>query len=100
MEGTDRRQRIEPRPRSSTDQEWELFVRRTTADPLRHVGSVTAPTEATAYEQASKLFGRDQADIWICPATALTRYVARGVEASANRSGTTIRGGDTDDIDQ
>lgn len=99
MEGTERRHRIDKQPRSSTGREWELFVRDTESEPLRHVGSVTASTEETAYDQASELFGRDHADIWICPASAVARYVTDGVEAPTARSAA-ANGGEIDDLDQ
>lgn len=79
MEDTDRH-RVDAQPRSATDREWAVFLRETETDPLRHVGSVTAPDADVAHEQATTLFGDGLTDIWVCPATALTRFVSDGVE--------------------
>ncbi|WP_225335574.1 Htur_1727 family rSAM-partnered candidate RiPP [Halomicrobium urmianum] len=87
--------------RSSTALEWEVFVREADrreasdrasgsdrrerhasrdGDPLTHAGSVTAPTEEIAVEQAEKLFGHAATTLWLCPATEVTR---RTTEARA-----------------
>lgn len=55
------------------DPEWELFVRETAAEPMRHVGSVSAPTADDARERATELFGRFAVDVWLCPASAVER---------------------------
>jgi rSAM-partnered protein len=60
-------------PRATTEREWELFVRDDRADPLRHAGSVTAPTANLAREQATRLLGWDATDIWLCPADETER---------------------------
>ncbi|MFB6142355.1 MAG: Htur_1727 family rSAM-partnered candidate RiPP [Halorientalis sp.] len=60
-------------PRATTDREWELFVREATDDPLRHAGSVTAPTAAVAREEARQLFGWAATDLWLCPADETER---------------------------
>lgn len=70
-------------PRSATEREWELFVREQEADPLRHVGSVTAPTAEIAHEQASKLFGWYATDIWVCPADEMHRFATHDLDADA-----------------
>ncbi|MFB6219718.1 MAG: Htur_1727 family rSAM-partnered candidate RiPP [Halobacteriaceae archaeon] len=75
MSGGDRT-RTPPHRRSATEQEWEVFVRPSATDPLRHVGSVTAPTADTAHEQAGTLFEDSARDIWLCPADAVRRYSA------------------------
>jgi rSAM-partnered protein len=59
-------------PRSSQSPAWETFVRTDAGEPLRHVGSVEAPTEQAALERASQLF--DATAIWLCPADAVSRY--------------------------
>ena len=69
-----RRSKLDERPRSATEREWETFVRESESDPLRHVGSVTAPTAEIAHEQASTLFERFATDIWVCPATEVSRF--------------------------
>ncbi|QLC35339.1 rSAM-partnered protein (plasmid) [Halarchaeum sp. CBA1220] len=86
MDETDRR-RIDARSRSATSGEWEVFVRETTEAALQHVGSVTAPNADVAHEQATRLFGAELADVWVAPATAVTRFVADGVETEAGTEG-------------
>ncbi|MFB6117107.1 Htur_1727 family rSAM-partnered candidate RiPP [Halosegnis sp.] len=56
--------------------EWETFCRSSADAPLRHVGSVTAPSESVAYEQAATLFP-DAVDLWLCPAESVARYAAQ-----------------------
>ncbi|MEM4782494.1 MAG: Htur_1727 family rSAM-partnered candidate RiPP [Halalkalicoccus sp.] len=69
-----RRSAVGQQPRGATTREWELFVRDGGEDPLRHVGSVSAPTPEIAHEQASKLFGWYAEDVWCCPAEQVHRY--------------------------
>ncbi|WP_226011208.1 Htur_1727 family rSAM-partnered candidate RiPP [Halomicrobium salinisoli] len=59
--------------RSSTAPEWEVFVSEGDGDPLTHAGSVTAPSESIAVEQAEKLFEHAAETLWLCPATEVTR---------------------------
>ena len=54
-------------PRTATDREWEVFCRETAAEPLRHAGSVTAPSGTVALEQAARLFGHAAEALWLCP---------------------------------
>ncbi|WP_336337312.1 Htur_1727 family rSAM-partnered candidate RiPP [Haloarcula brevis] len=61
-------------PRGATSREWEVFVREETADPLAHVGSVSAPSADIAREQAASLFGRTAVTLWLCPADETHRY--------------------------
>ncbi|MDS0223149.1 Htur_1727 family rSAM-partnered candidate RiPP [Haloarcula sp. S1AR25-5A] len=61
-------------PRGATSREWEVFVREDTADPLTHVGSVSAPSADIAREQAASLFGRTAVTLWLCPADETQRY--------------------------
>jgi len=61
-------------PRGDPTREWELFVRDDADDPLRHVGSVSAPDAATAREQASRLFAWYADDLWVCPADEVRRF--------------------------
>lgn len=68
----DQRETID-QPRGRHAREWEVFIRETVSDPLRHVGSVTADDREMAYEQADTLF-EDVVAIWICPDTAVNRY--------------------------
>jgi rSAM-partnered protein len=63
-------------PRSADGRRFEVFVREEEADPLRHVGTVAAPTPDAAHEEASKLFGWYARDVWVCPAGEVSRYSA------------------------
>jgi rSAM-partnered protein len=63
----------------ANDDRWEVFVRESTGEPMRHVGSVSAASAGAAREQARALFGRFVADVWLCPADAVERE--RGVAA-------------------
>ncbi|MFB6141527.1 MAG: Htur_1727 family rSAM-partnered candidate RiPP [Halosimplex sp.] len=65
-------------PRGDATREWELFVRESAADPLRHAGSVSAPTAETARERAAKLFGWTAETLWLCPADETRRFAADG----------------------
>jgi len=60
-------------PRGATSREWEVFCREATADPLTHVGSVSAPSAAIAREQATQLFGHAAESLWLCPADETVR---------------------------
>jgi len=59
--------------------DWEVFVRESPEEAMRHVGSVSARTGEEARERATALFGRFVADVWLCPADAVERE--RGVTA-------------------
>jgi rSAM-partnered protein len=74
---SDRRLSRTDAPRSDGEREWEVFVRETTAEPLRHAGSVSAPTAATAREVAEPLFEHAAAALWLCPADEVVRYAER-----------------------
>ena len=74
-------------PRGGTTREWELFCRETTADPLRHVGSVSAPSAAVAREQATRLFGHVADTFWLCPADETVRVQRESVGVT-DREGT------------
>jgi rSAM-partnered protein len=63
-------------PRSADGRRFEVFVRDEEADPLRHVGTVAAPTADAAHEEASKLFAWYARDVWVCPAAEVSRYSA------------------------
>lgn len=69
-------------PRGDETPEWEVFLRDTATDPLRHVGSVSAPTEAVAHEQASSLFGGETHSVWLCPAASVARFTDRDLGAA------------------
>ena|SRR6056297_107717 len=75
--------------RSADGRRFEVFVREEEADPLRHVGTVAAPTPDAAHEEASKLFAWYARDVWVCPAEETHRYSAEslaGDEAAAEAS--------------
>mgnify|MGYP005844931889 CR=1 FL=1 len=75
VEKTDRTA-TEAGPRSADGRRFEVFVRDEEADPLRHVGTVAAPTPDVAHEEASKLFAWYARDVWVCPAEETHRYSA------------------------
>ncbi|TKX73941.1 rSAM-partnered protein [Halorubrum sp. GN11_10-6_MGM] len=62
--------------RSADGRRFEVFVRDEESDPLRHVGTVAAPTPDAAHEEASKLFAWYARDVWVCPAAEVSRYSA------------------------
>lgn len=66
-------------PRSADGRRFEVFVREEESDPLRHVGTVAAPTPDVAHEEASKLFAWYARDVWVCPAAEVSRYSAESL---------------------
>jgi rSAM-partnered protein len=66
-------------PRAADGRRFEVFVRETEADPLRHVGTVAAPTPDTAHERADAIFGYRVRDVWVCPAEEMRRYSAESL---------------------
>ena len=66
-------------PRSADGRRFEVFVREAESDPLRHVGTVAAPTPDAAHEEASKLFAWYARDVWVCPAAEVSRYSAESL---------------------
>lgn len=70
-------------PRADETREWEVFLREEPSEPLRHAGSVTAPTVETAREQATTLFGWSAAALWLCPADEVARFAERTLAAEA-----------------
>lgn len=77
------RYRVGDEPRDDVELEWEVFVREGDDDPLRHVGSVSAPSADVAYERATKLFAWYADDIWLCPADAVRRYSTHTLDDDA-----------------
>ena len=78
VEKTDRSEG-ENGPRSADGRRFEVFVREAESDPLRHVGTVAAPTPDAAHEEASKLFAWYARDVWVCPAAEVSRYSAESL---------------------
>jgi len=74
-------------PRSADGRRFEVFVREEESDPLRHVGTVAAPTPDVAHEEASKLFAWYARDVWVCPAEETHRYSAESLAAADRSSG-------------
>jgi rSAM-partnered protein len=64
---TDREWHHVEAPRADESREWEVFLRETDTEPLRHAGSVSAPSENLAHEQATSLFDHAANTIWLCP---------------------------------
>jgi rSAM-partnered protein len=67
-------------PRHDGVDEWEVFVRTDSTEPLTHAGSVTAPTAEAAHEHAGALFG-DARTIWLCPTDGVARFTSRTLDA-------------------
>jgi len=82
-------------PRGDRTREWELFVRESTDESLRHAGSVSAPTAEVAREQATTLFGFAAETLWLCPADETVRLVSDGV-ALGDRAGEDEASGGSD----
>ncbi|TKX42712.1 MULTISPECIES: Htur_1727 family rSAM-partnered candidate RiPP [unclassified Halorubrum] len=71
-------------PRSADGRRFEVFVREAESDPIRHVGTVAAPTPDVAHEEASKLFAWYARDVWVCPAAEVSRYSAESLAVDAD----------------
>ena len=78
------RYRVGDQPRDAVEQEWEIFIRDDTDDPLQHAGSISAPTADVAHIQATKLFGWYATDIWLCPASDVRRYSTHTLDEQAD----------------
>ncbi|KAB1196656.1 MULTISPECIES: Htur_1727 family rSAM-partnered candidate RiPP [Haloferax] len=61
------------KPRIDGSRQWEVFIRENDAEPMRHVGSVSAPSVDIATEQATTLFGFASSALWLCPADEVRR---------------------------
>lgn len=83
MVETAERRRVGEQPRGVGEPEWEVFLREDETDPLRHVGSVSAPSADVAHEEATKLFGWCVRDVWVCPAEAVRRYSTHTLDGDA-----------------
>ena len=66
-------------PRSADGRRFEVFVREERDDPVRHVGTVAAPTPDAAHEEASRLFAWYARDVWVCPSEETHRYSAESL---------------------
>ena len=73
--------------RSTDGRRFEVFVREEEADPLRHVGSVAAPTPDAAHEEADALFAPYARDVWVCPAAETHRYSAESLPGGREDAG-------------
>jgi len=73
-------------PRGGTTREWELFCREAPAEPLVHVGSVSAPSAEVAREQASKLFDHAAEALWLCPADETVRLRAGALDPTTDEA--------------
>ncbi|MFB6156487.1 MAG: Htur_1727 family rSAM-partnered candidate RiPP [Haloferacaceae archaeon] len=76
MTGDTNRDRVDE-PRADDGREWEVFLREAVEEPLRHVGSVTAPDVDAAHEHAAALFDRAAHTLWLCPADEVARFTTR-----------------------
>lgn len=70
-------------PRGGDQREWEVFVREDDDTPMRHVGSVSAPTPEIAHEQATRLFAWFATDVWLCPADETRRFSTHDLDDEA-----------------
>ncbi|WP_254271632.1 Htur_1727 family rSAM-partnered candidate RiPP [Haloarcula marina] len=70
-------------PRGATSREWEVFCRETSADPLTHVGSVSAPSADIARQQATQLFAHAAEALWLCPADETVRVQSDALALAA-----------------
>ncbi len=86
------RRRTGDHERAPNGIEWELFVRESASDPLRHVGSVRAHDVEEAYELGTRLFAWYADDLWICPADSVTRYSTHDLDASATAADIAVEG--------
>ncbi|OTF02098.1 Htur_1727 family rSAM-partnered candidate RiPP [Halorubrum sp. SD612] len=87
-------------PRSADGRRFEVFVREEESDPLRHVGTVAAPTPDVAHEEASKLFAWYARDVWVCPAAEVSRYSAESLAGDDEGAGDSAAPDDVDDADE
>ena len=83
-------------PRGDETPEWEVFLRDDPAEPLRHAGSVSAPTASVAYDHASSLFGWAADTLWLCPAAEVARFTDRDLGATRGRDDNAAAGRDHD----
>ena len=81
-------------PRADDVPEWEVFLRESSGDALRHAGSVTAPSADVAHEQASTLF-TGVSTLWLARSDRVARFTERGL--SAEYEPTAAAAGDVDD---
>ena len=84
-------------PRADDSPEWEVFLRESSAAPLRHAGSVTAPSSEVAHEQASTLFP-DASTLWLARSDHVARFSERdlGAEYGSATAADAAGGGDGD----
>jgi len=73
--------------RAADGRRFEVFIRETESESLRHVGTVKAPTPETAHEEAAALFGWTARDIWVCPAESTHRYTTEPLDADDETTG-------------
>ncbi|UTF52343.1 Htur_1727 family rSAM-partnered candidate RiPP [Natronosalvus rutilus] len=78
-----RRERVAGDRRGTPLPQWEVFLRENRDKRLHHVGSVSATSAEEAVENASRLFGRYAADLWVCPAEAVGRYSTRPLSTAS-----------------
>jgi len=78
-----RRSKVGDSSRGGDNREWEVLVREDETDPMRHVGSLTAPSPEVAHEQATRLFAWFAADVWVCPADETHRFSTHDLDDQA-----------------
>ncbi|MFC7137922.1 Htur_1727 family rSAM-partnered candidate RiPP [Halobaculum litoreum] len=80
MSDTVERTRVDD-ARADDTPEWEVFLRESPCEPLRHAGSVTAPTAEVAHEQATTLFP-GAGTLWLCRSDRVARFADRDLGAA------------------
>ncbi|SHG90795.1 Htur_1727 family rSAM-partnered candidate RiPP [Halobaculum gomorrense] len=76
---SDQRTRVDA-ARADGSPEWEAFLRESASDPLRHAGSVTAPSIEVAHDQASTLCP-DALTLWLVCSDRVARFAERDLGA-------------------
>ncbi|UIP01418.1 Htur_1727 family rSAM-partnered candidate RiPP (plasmid) [Halobaculum sp. CBA1158] len=95
MTDSDRRESV-AQARADDSPEWEVFLRESSAEPLRHAGSVTAPSTDVAREQASALFP-EASTLWLARSDRVARFTERDLGAEYDGDG--AEGDDDADAD-
>jgi len=97
MEAPAERVAVAERARADDETAFEVFVRDDADDPLRHVGSVAAEDETTAYERATRLFAWHADDVWVAPAGAFGRFTTHDLDDEAEPAPSDVSGFDGGD---
>ncbi|WP_396613049.1 Htur_1727 family rSAM-partnered candidate RiPP [Haloferax sp. S1W] len=80
------------KPRIDGSRQWEVFLRESSTDPMRHVGSVTAPSADIATDHATTLFEYAASALWLCPADEVRRLGGNDLAAKGRTDATADAG--------